>query len=163
MSVTDSLRAAAARLLTVSLAAGGLGAGGLAGCWPGYVHVTMSAQPDTNSGRPLQVVVRAVDEQAYRSEPYTAVAAQVIQPDKSVLKVVTLDPMARRKRSPWVKQPDPKRGRLALYVLYSTPSGSWRMLLGTRPPWRLLVPLGRSGISVEEIKECRVFLGEDQP
>ncbi len=83
------------------------------GC--GYVRVTLTADGNTNSGRPLQVLVRSVDEQTYRQDSYAAVSQQVIHPDQSVLRKLVIEPRHRQKKSFCVK---PGKGRgLALYVL----------------------------------------------
>jgi hypothetical protein len=120
----------------------------------GSVLITLKTEADTNRGRPLQVLVRTVDEQTYRGESYAAAARLIIAPDGSVLRTLVIDPRPRGSRTFCVKvsasQP------LALYFLYTAPTAEWKMLLPPRLPWSLTVPLLRGGIAVEHVRERRL-------
>lgn len=123
------------------------------------VRVRLRAEADTNQGRPLQVLVRALDEQTYRTESYAAVSRLVIAPDDSVLRKLVIAPQPRYRRSLCVSVP---AGRpLALYFLYTAPTGHWKMLLLPRLPWAVTVPLRRSGIAVEDVQESRFLRPAD--
>jgi hypothetical protein len=125
----------------------------LGGCSTWRMLITLKADADTNHGRPLQVVVRTVPVETYRSEPYTALARLVTQPDKSVLRLLTIDPqLAYRRR---LLLTAPADAPVAIYFLYESQIGSWKMFLPPRLPWTLSVPLGRNGVRVDEVRECR--------
>lgn len=133
-----------AALITSSL-------GALGGC--GSLRISLEADADTNQGRPLQIVVRSVEEQAYRGDSYSEVSRLVTAPDASVLRRLVLDPRPRLRRSFRIKPPP---GRpVGLYVLYTSPSGTWKMLLLPPLPYSVKVPLRRAGIAVEQVQESR--------
>lgn len=125
------------------------------GCLPGYLRLTVNANSETNQGRPLRVLVRKVSEAQYRSESYASVAALVITPDASVVRSFIVDPRSRYKRSFWVKSESSTP--LGLYFLYTGPTASWKMWLQPQLPWRITVPLGRSGVDGERVRECRIL------
>ena len=128
----------------------------LGGCYPGYVKLTLLSDPSTNEGRPLRVLVRSVDEQQQRSESHASVSTLVVTPDATVLRSVIIDPQAGRYRSVWIKHD--KEKPLGLYFLYTTPAASWKMLVAPLLPWRITIPLGRSGVRASEVRECRRLL-----
>lgn len=118
------------------------------------VHITLRTDETTNQGRPLQVVVRSVDEATYRTESYAAIAKLVTTTSDSVLRKLVIDPGTENQRSFRVT---PARGQaVALYLLYTEPTGNWRMLLPPPLPYSIMVPLGRRGITVEEVQEHRL-------
>jgi len=127
------------------------------GCTTWRLLITLRSTEDTNQGRPLQVLVRSVQAESYRSETYGDLAQLIIRPDKTVLRVVTLEP--NHKRRLWITAPSDKP--VALYFLFSATTGSWKMLLPPPLPWSVSVPLGRNGVLVPDVKECR--LGRDLP
>jgi hypothetical protein len=127
---------------------------GLPGCVTWRMTLVLRASADTNQGRPLQVLIRSVPVQTYRSEPYTALARLVIEPDKSVLRVLTIEPRDNYKRRLYLAVP--AEVPVALYFLYESQTGSWKMLLPPRLPWSVTVPLGRKGVDVEDVRECRL-------
>lgn len=126
------------------------------GCVPGYVRVTLQADEQTNQGRPLRVLVRSVDEQAYRLETYASASQLVILPDATVLQSLTLEPRPGETRRFWVKSEKGKA--MALYFFYTAPTASWKLWLRPALPWRITVPLGRTGVKENDVRECRVFL-----
>lgn len=128
-------------------------AASLGGCSTWRMIITLRADADTNQGRPLQVMVRSVPVPTYRSEPYTALARLVTQPDKSVLRLLTIDPQQAYKRRLFITAPSDVP--VALYFFYESQTGSWKMLLPPKLPWTVTVPLGRSGVRVDEVRECR--------
>lgn len=116
--------------------------------------VTLRADADTNQGRPLQVLVRSVAVETYRSESYTSLARLITAPDKSVLRLLTIAPQAKYRRRLFLTAP--AEVPVALYFLYESQTGSWKMLLPPPLPWTVSVPLGRGGVLVESVKECRL-------
>lgn len=126
----------------------------LCGCSSWRFIVTLRADADTNQGRPLQVLVRSVAVETYRSESYTSLARLITAPDKSVLRLLTIDPQAKYRRRLLLTAPSSVP--VALYFLYESQTGSWKMLLPPPLPWTVSVPLGPSGVQVEAVKECRL-------
>lgn len=119
----------------------------------GSLRICLEADADTNQGRPLQIVIRSVEEQTYRGDSYSEVSRLVTAPDASVLRRLVLDPRPRLRRSFSIKPPP---GRpVGLYVLYTSPSGTWKMLLLPPLPYSVRVPLRRAGIAVEQVRERR--------
>ena len=129
----------------------------LSGCSTWRFLVTLRSTEDTNQGRPLQVLVRSVQAESYRRETYFDLAQLITKPDQSVLRIVVLEPSEKRRL--WIAAPNDKP--VALYFLFSATTGSWKMLLPPPLPWSVSVPLGRNGVQVPEVKECR--LGRSLP
>ncbi len=125
------------------------------GCLPGYVRIALRPDESSNQGRPLRVLVRSVDEQQFRAESYASVSALVIRPDATVLRSLIIEPTQRGSRVLWIKSK--KTSPLGLYFFYSAPAASWKVWLQPDLPWRISVPLGRLGVDVERVKECRIF------
>lgn len=125
------------------------------GCTTWRFFITLRSTEDTNQGRPLQVLVRSVRAESFRTETYGELAQLLIKPDPSVLRVVTVEPSQKRRL--WIGAPSNKP--VALYFLFSATTGSWKMLLPPPLPWSVSVPLGRNGVLVPDVKECRIGRG----
>ncbi len=125
------------------------------GCTTWRFFITLRSTEDTNQGRPLQVLVRSVQAESFRTETYGELAQLLIKPDPSVLRVVTVEPSQKRRL--WIGAPSNKP--VALYFLFSATTGSWKMLLPPPLPWSVSVPLGRNGVLVPDVKECRIGRG----
>lgn len=125
------------------------------GCLPGYVRVILRTTDQSNQARALRVLVRSVDDQQFRAESYASVAALVIKPDTTVLNSLVLEPSKQGARAFWVKRS--KDQPLGLYFLYTAPTASWKVWLQPQLPWRITVPLGRTGVDGEHVRECRTF------
>jgi len=54
--------------------------------------IVVRPSADSNAGRPLYVVVRAIDEKRFIEDSYGAVAALVIEPDETVLATLVVFP-----------------------------------------------------------------------
>lgn len=124
------------------------------GCSQWRMSIILRTSAETNQGRPLQVIVRSVTAETYRSEPYSALAHLLIQPDKSVLRMLTIYPREQSKRRLFITAPTDTP--VALYFLYLSQTGSWKILLPPRLPWSISVPLGRNGVTAESVRECRL-------
>jgi hypothetical protein len=74
------------------------------------------------------MLVRKVDSKQYASESYSEVAARVVEPDESVLQREVIYPGTLQR----IEVPLPAKASLAVYFLFTTPDGSWQMLL--EPP-----------------------------
>lgn len=129
----------------------------LCGCSTWRMIVTLRGDSEINQGRPLQVLIRSVSNDTYRSEAYTTVARLVIQPDKSVIRLITIEPRDRYKRRLFLSVPDDMP--LALYFFYGSQTGSWRMLLPPPLPFTVSIPLGRYGVRADDVRECRLGRG----
>jgi hypothetical protein len=127
----------------------------LGGCSTSRLFLVLAGDANSNQGRPLQVLIRSVPIDTYRAEPYAALARLVLSPDKSVLRMLTLYPQGPFRRCLSLTAPD--KVPLALYFLYTSPVGSWKMLLPTPPPVYLRIPLGRDGVDVERVREIGLW------
>lgn len=132
----------------------------LAGCQP-TLGLVLLADADTNAGRPLPVLIRAASRTSYRSDSYAAIERLVVQPDPSVLHVLTLHPGPRVTRK--LKIPIPREPFIALYALYTRPAGAWKVLFEPKLPLRATLPLGRQSINIAAIRECRLPLSGIDP
>lgn len=125
------------------------------GCSTWRLWVTVRSTEDTNQGRPLQVLVRSVPAERFREETYADLARLVTTPDKTVVRSVILEPSEQRRL--WLSVPSDTP--VALYFLVGSTTGSWKMLLPPPLPWSIRVPLGRTGVVVPDVKECRLGRG----
>jgi hypothetical protein len=100
------------------------------GCGPSHLTVNIRSPAGTNQGRPLYMVVRAVDSKKYLSETYSDVAAKVVAPDDSVIETAVVYPGAERSLK--VKIPD--ETSVAVSFLFTSPDGAWQALLDTPVP-----------------------------
>ena len=125
------------------------------GCTTWRFSVMLRSTEDTNQGRPLQVLVRSVAAERYREETYADLAKLVTTPDKTVLRSLILEPSDKRRL--WLSAPSDTP--VALYFLFGSTTGSWKMLLPLPLPWSVQIPLGRTGVLVPAVKECRLGRG----
>ena len=125
------------------------------GCTTWRFSVMLRSTEDTNQGRPLQVLVRSVAAEWYREETYADLAKLVTTPDKTVLRSLILEPSDKRRL--WLSAPSDTP--VALYFLFGSTTGSWKMLLPPPLPWSVQIPLGRTGVLVPAVKECRLGRG----
>lgn len=127
----------------------------LGGCFPGYLRVVLAGGADINQGRPLQVLIRTVDQAQYRAESHAEVSALVVRPDASVLKTLSIDPRPKYSRGLWIKIS--KEKPVAFYFLYTSPSATWKLWLPSALPWRIRIPLGSGGVNSNAVRECRLL------
>lgn len=99
--------------------------GTLAGCGPGPLKISVRARPETNQGRPMYLLLRSVDPDAFFLEPYSEVAAKVVAPDASVLRAEVLYPGSRV----FLSLPRSQPRALGIYGLFTSPGSSWRRLV----------------------------------
>ena len=99
-------------------------------CGPAHLTVNVRSPAGTNQGRPLFMVVRAVDSKKYLSETYSEVAAKVVEPDDSVIETAVVYPGGEK--SLRVKIPD--ETSVAVSFLFTSPDGAWQALLDTPVP-----------------------------
>lgn len=108
----------------------------LSGCGT-FLLLQVRPAPSTNQGRPLYMLVRAVQRQAYLAESYQDATAKVMTPDKSVLRVVALHPGSSRRLLIGV----PAKSPVGLYFLFAKPARSWRLYLDAPVPPLVTVDL----------------------
>ena len=130
------------------VAAAALGCVLTGGCIPGYVRVGLKTKRETNGGRPLYLLVRTVEVKQYAAEPYSAVASLLDAPDSSVMRTQLLYPG----RSYHFYLKAPAKGALGLYFLFTTPGGTWNLLLRRPLPFQLKALLGRNDISEQSAR-----------
>ncbi|MCP3101816.1 hypothetical protein LZ198_23345 [Myxococcus sp. K15C18031901] len=118
---------------------------GLSACAPTHLTVNVKSPPGTNQGRPLHMVVRAVDAQRYMTEFYADVAERVVHPDDSVVQTLVIYP--GEKTQTRVKIPEEMP--LAISFLFTTPDGAWQVLLDTPIPGRVDIELEESRIRTD--------------
>ena len=124
-------------------AAGLLCLGLLSGCATS-LRLEVQSSEKTNGGRPLYMMVRAVDSRALLTEDYASASALVFThpPDKSVQKVQTVLP-----GKPLVLNlPRPEETELALYFFFTQPGDKWRVPLNQPLPSDVVVELGGSNV-----------------
>ena len=130
-----------------------IGLGTAAGCATWGMQITLRGDAETNSGRPLTVLVRSLPLTQYRSESYSDVSQLSLQPDQSVVRALTLEPREHFTRRLRVRVPS--KTPVAIYFLYTSQTGSWKMILQPPLPWSVRIPLGRRGVLVDDVTECR--------
>lgn len=54
--------------------------------------IVVRANPDSNAGRPVYVIVRAIDEQGFYVDSYRAMTALVVEPDETVIATFLVHP-----------------------------------------------------------------------
>ncbi len=123
------------------------------GCATWRLQITLRGDAETNSGRPLVVLVRSLSLSQYRAESYATVSQLSLQPDTTVIRTFALDPREHFTRRIWLSVPS--NTPLAIYFLYTSQTGSWKMILQPPLPWSVRIPLGRRGVAVDDVRECR--------
>lgn len=89
------------------------------------LEIVVHASEDTNDGRPLHAVVRAVDMETYLADSYESVAALVNHKDDSVLATFVVFP---GREQTVVIEASPKTP-VAVYFLFTRPEGAWKELV----------------------------------
>jgi hypothetical protein len=115
------------------------------GCSPTHFTVNVKSPPGANQGRPLYMVVRAVDSKQYMVETYADVAAKVVNPDDTVLQTVVVYPGTLKR----VRVKIPPEVPVAISFLFTTPDGAWQELLDVPVPERIDLELQESRIRTE--------------
>lgn len=90
-------------------------------------QLSLSVEPMTNSnrGRAMYVLARAVTEQQFATQDYRTVAALVEAPDSTVRASVVVLPGRTTTATVRVEAND----RIAIYGFFSDVGGAWRVLL----------------------------------
>jgi hypothetical protein len=139
----QDLRAPVIALLSLSL----LGVAGT-GCHHDEVYLTVRSPADMNEGRPIRMLVRAVDEQEYVNESYQAVSDKVVIRDDSVLHQAVVYPNVPLAAK--IKWPSSKG--IGVYFFFTEPGPRWRGKLEMPLPHATTIVLGRNNIRTIEQK-----------
>jgi hypothetical protein len=115
------------------------------GCAPTHFTVNVKSPPGANQGRPLYMVIRAVDSKQYMVETYADVAAKVVNPDDSVLQTTVVYPGTVKR----IRVKLPPEMPVAISFLFTTPDGAWQELLDVPVPERIDLELQESRIRTE--------------
>ncbi|WP_342381176.1 hypothetical protein NVS55_16025 [Myxococcus stipitatus] len=121
---------------------------GTVACAPTHLTINVKSPPGTNQGRPLHMVVRAVDAQRYMTEFYADVAERIVHPDDSVVQTLVIYPGEKAQTRVKIPEESP----LAISFLFTTPDGAWQVLLDTPIPGRVDIDLEESRIRTDAPK-----------
>lgn len=128
-----------------------------AGCMhPRTTKLRLVSTLHTNGGKPLAVLVRTSDSRSFRKDSYADVERLFVNPDRSVLRSVTIFPAQRGARC--IDFPYQNRGGFAVYALYERAEGVWKVLYEPTTPHRLELSLGTHQIDIANSREKRPFL-----
>jgi hypothetical protein len=114
---------------------------GFAGCYRETLHVLIHSPQDLNNGRPVRMLIRAIDPQEFVNESYLAVADKVVIKDDSVLYSAVVYPRLTLLAS--VKRVDKSLG---VYFFFTRPGARWKTLLEIPLPYLTEIRLGESNI-----------------
>ncbi|HEX8701262.1 MAG TPA: hypothetical protein VF815_20725 [Myxococcaceae bacterium] len=128
------------------------------GCAPTHFTVNVTSPPGANQGRPLYMVVRAVDSKQYMVETYADVAAKVVNPDDMVLQTTVVYPGTVKR----VRVKMPPEMPVAISFLFTTPDGAWQQLLDVPVPERIDLELQENRIRTESTSTSKPFQPPDK-
>jgi hypothetical protein len=111
------------------------------GCNRDTLLVTIKSPQDLNAGRPVRMLIRAVDQQEYVNESYLAVADKVVVKDDSVLYSAVVYPQLPLMVS--VKKGEKSIG---VYFFFTQPGSRWKTLLEMPLPHVTEIRLSQSNI-----------------
>jgi hypothetical protein len=123
---------------------------GAVGCAPSHLTVNVRSPAGTNQGRPLHMVVRAVDAQKYMTEFYADVAERVVHPDDTVVQTLVVYPGVPAQAKVKIPEDSP----LAISFLFTTPDGAWQVLIDPPIPARVDIDLEESRIRTDIAKKA---------
>jgi len=131
-----SRRLLAATLIAVASLASG-------GC-QSSLRVTVESAPTTNDGKPLYVMIAALDGHSLLAESYEIAASRLFKNprDTSVLHRESIFPGHTKEFT--ISKPD--EGDVAVYVFFTNPGRDWRHPLRTPVPSDVVVELGKNNI-----------------
>jgi predicted component of type VI protein secretion system len=101
------------------------------------VELVVRSTSETNDGRPLHAVVRAVDRETYVADSYADVAGLVTRKDETVLATFVVFPGHEHRQTIEVDRKTP----IAVYALFTRPGKQWKTLIEepVRSPVRLVL------------------------
>jgi hypothetical protein len=111
----------------------------LSGCGAKTPNLMVRAPKYVNGGKPVYMLVRAVEEASFTVDSYRAVAARVATPDDSVVLTEVIYPGTLSSFPLSV----PAKGQIAVYFLFRSPTGDWKVLLDKALPKEPSIKLGQ--------------------
>jgi hypothetical protein len=110
------------------------------------IELAVHSTRKTNDGRPLHVVVRAVDRETYAADSYASIADLVSRKDASVLSTFVVFPGHEAEAALQVSSKDP----IAVYFLFTKPGRPWRKLIDAPLARRIELRLARASIEADQ-------------
>lgn len=112
------------------------------GCHSDTLYMTVRSPSDLNAGRPMRMLVRAVDPQQYVDESYQNVADKVVFKDDTVLHSAVVYPNVPLKAV--IKWPSSKG--IAVYFFFTSPGARWKTILEMPLPHSAQILLRQNNI-----------------
>jgi hypothetical protein len=109
----------------------------------GEMTIVVTADKTINKGRPLHMVVRAVDLNTYLQDSYSTVAGQVVTPDDTVIGSAVVYPG----HNSFITVAKPAKGAVATYFLFTQPGSSWKTYMEAPLPAATKMVLGTNGVA----------------
>lgn len=117
----------------------------LSGCAAKTPSLVVQAPGNVNGGRPVYMLMRTVEEAKFTVDSYGSVAARVSTPDDSVVRTEVIYPGTLSS----FPLSSPAKGQLAVYFLFGSPTGDWKMLLDKQLPQAMSIKLGKDQIEAK--------------
>jgi hypothetical protein len=113
------------------------------------IELAVQSTEKTNDGRPLHVVVRAVDRETWAADSYASIADLVSRKDASVLTTFVVFPGHEAEATLQVSARKP----IAVYFLFTRPGKPWRKLVDAPLARRIELRLASASIQEGEPRE----------
>jgi hypothetical protein len=113
------------------------------------IAIAVESTQKTNDGRPLHVVVRAVDRATWAADSYASIADLVSRKDESVQTTFVVFPGHEAEARLQVSTRKP----IAVYFLFTQPGKPWRKLIDAPLARRIELRLASSSIEEQEPEE----------
>jgi hypothetical protein len=110
------------------------------------IAIAVQSTKQTNDGRPLHVVVRAVDRETWAADSYASIADLVSRKDDSVLTTFVVFPGHEAEAKLQVSARNP----IAVYFLFTQPGKPWRKLIDAPLARRIELRLAGASIAEQE-------------
>lgn len=123
---------------------------------PTTTKLRLNSTSHTNGGRPLAVLVRTSDSLSFRSDGPAEIERLFVEPDASVLRTVVVFPGQRKARC--IDFPYKRQSSYAVYALYASGQGDWKVLYEPTTPYQLELWLGPNQIDLSRSREKRPLL-----
>jgi predicted component of type VI protein secretion system len=107
------------------------------------IELVVHSTSQTNDGRPLHAVVRAVDRETYVADSYAHVANLVTHKDESVLATFVVFPGHEKRLTVEVGKKTP----IAVYALFTRPGKQWKKLIEEPLPSPVRISLSKHVIA----------------
>jgi intracellular growth IglE-like protein len=116
------------------------------GCHHDTLYMTVRSPSDLNAGRPMRMLVRAVDPRQYVDESYQNVADKVVFKDDTVLHSAVVYPNVPL--TAVIKWPSSKG--IAVYFFFTSPGSRWKTILEMPLPHSADIVLRQNNIGTVE-------------